>query len=548
MLPAPTTIATSTPWSPPAGTWPPPAATRSGAVPYSSSPISASPESFRSMRVKAGAIGGSLSRYRAVTEPREGLLAYCEACEPAYDHILPWGRRELVAQLLDGLALELGIVHLLLEQHDRREPRVELAGDDFLAHVLRLLGRDVLTTDVFDGGRGRDLHGDLAREGDEVLVLGHEVGVAVDLDQHPHLGSGVHICLNRPLRGRALAEILDLLPLLDAQDLDRLLDVALGLGEGLLAVHHPRACALAQGLYVFRSDLDRAHVALVSGVVCSAACAGADGSCAGALATGVSGSATGSALSATVSGGAEVGAAGLPSSALADIGVTDSVIGSDGAGVGGTGTVSGAGFCAAAVAAARSAAALSAVAFSAAAFSSASFFACSSASRLACSSASRLARASASMRAFSSASWRARSSSRRKTEWPSETTCPIACVISAQERIASSLPGTTKSMPSGSQLVSTRPMIGMRRRRASLTAISSVLRSITNMASGTRCMFFTPPRLARSFSRSACAAIRSRVGSRASWPSASKRSRSCSRRIRRLIVWKFVNRPPSQRW
>src|ERR1019366_4740633 len=322
MLPAPTTIATSTPWSRTAVTWRATAATRSGSVPYSSSPISASPESFRSMRVKAGAIGGSLSRYRAVTEPREGLLAYGEACEPAYDHILTCGRRELVAQLLDGLALELGIVHLLLEQHDRREPRVELAGDDFLAHVLRLvgrlllvdarlgvtlLGRDVLTTDVFDGGRGRDLHGDLAREGDEVLVLGHEVGVAVDLDQHPHLGSGVHICLNRPLRGRALAEILDLLPLLDAQDLDRLLDVALGLGEGLLAVHHPRACAPAQGLYVFRSDLDRAHVALVSGVVCSAACAGADGSCAGALATGVSGSATGSALSATVSGGAAVG-------------------------------------------------------------------------------------------------------------------------------------------------------------------------------------------------------------------------------------------------
>jgi hypothetical protein len=93
--------------------------------------------------------------------------------------------------------------------------------------------------------------------------------------------------------------------------------------------------------------------------------------------------------------------------------------------------------------------------------------------------------------------------------------------ISAHERIASSLPGTTKSMPSGSQLVSTRPMIGIRRRWASLTAIASVLRSITNIASGVRCMFLTPPRLARSFARSAIAAMRSRVGSSASWPSAS---------------------------
>ena len=38
--------------------------------------------------------------------------------------------------------------------------------------------------------------------------------------------------------------------------------------------------------------------------------------------------------------------------------------------------------------------------------------------------------------------------------WPSATTSPIACVISAHERIASSFPGITKSMPSGSQLVS----------------------------------------------------------------------------------------------
>ena len=51
-------------------------------------------------------------------------------------------------------------------------------------------------------------------------------------------------------------------------------------------------------------------------------------------------------------------------------------------------------------------------------------------------------------------------------------------------------------MPSGSQLVSTSPMIGIRRRWASRTAISSVLRSTTNIASGTRCMFLTPPRFA----------------------------------------------------
>ena len=94
-------------------------------------------------------------------------------------------------------------------------------------------------------------------------------------------------------------------------------------------------------------------------------------------------------------------------------------------------------------------------------------------------------------------------------------------MISAHERIASSLPGMTYSMPSGSQFVSTSPMIGIRRRCASRTAISSTLRSMTTIAFGGRVMFFTPPRFARSFVRSASAAIRSRVGSSASWPSAS---------------------------
>src|SRR5450759_4221216 len=116
MLPAPTTIATWTPWSRTAVTCWATAATRTGSIPYWSSPIRASPESFRSMRLKAGAIDAkSLYPWRA-------LLAYCKAGEPADDDVLTGGRRQLVAQLLDGLALELRVVHLLLEQDDRLEP------------------------------------------------------------------------------------------------------------------------------------------------------------------------------------------------------------------------------------------------------------------------------------------------------------------------------------------------------------------------------------------------------------------------------------------
>src|SRR3977135_1906506 len=109
MLPAPTTIATSTPWSRTSVTWRATALTRSGSVPYSSSPIRASPESFSRIRLKAGAIA-----VQSLYPPRRALLPDSSADEAAYHDVLAGRRRELVAQLLDGLALVLGVVHLLV--------------------------------------------------------------------------------------------------------------------------------------------------------------------------------------------------------------------------------------------------------------------------------------------------------------------------------------------------------------------------------------------------------------------------------------------------
>src|SRR5271166_1126990 len=485
------------------------------------------------MRLKAGAIAAqSLSRYH-------GLLAYCKAGEAADDHILTSRGRQSVAQLLNGLAVELRVVHRLLEQHDRLKPRVQLAVDDPLAHVLGLvgglllvdaslrvsqIGRHVITAEELDGRRGCDLHRHLAREGCEIVVLGHEVRVAVDLYQHAHLRAGVHIRLHRALGRRPLAEILDLLALPDPQDLDRLLHVALGLGQGLLAVHHPCARPLAQRLDVLGSDLNRVHDALASTFVCllsspsaargssaaggcsagasslastgSGCCAPVDGvsapaasgpgvsvfavvsaSAAGGSVAAVSTSAASgsgvsvfAAVSASAAGGAAASGAAASGSGMgaggglsadAPCGWAGASVADGGVGVGVAGSFSGE---TTAAAGAGGACAAAAAARAAASRSAASRVACSCASRAACSSASRRARASASMRAFSSASLRARSSSARNTACPSETTWPIAWVISAHERIASSFPGITKSIPSGSQLVSTRPMIGMRRR------------------------------------------------------------------------------------
>src|ERR1700722_13853410 len=72
MLPAPTTIATSTPCSCTSATCRATAATRSGSVPNSSVPISASPESFSRIRLNAGAAAAIDARaYSVALEDQE---------------------------------------------------------------------------------------------------------------------------------------------------------------------------------------------------------------------------------------------------------------------------------------------------------------------------------------------------------------------------------------------------------------------------------------------------------------------------------------------
>ena len=70
------------------------------------------------------------------------------------------------------------------------------------------------------------------------------------------------------------------------------------------------------------------------------------------------------------------------------------------------------------------------------------------------------------------------------------------------DRIASSLPGITKSISSGSQLVSTIAITGMPSLLASATAMSSRLGSTTNSTSGRPSMSRMPERLRCIFSRS----------------------------------------------
>jgi hypothetical protein len=72
--------------------------------------------------------------------------------------------------------------------------------------------------------------------GDEAVVLAHEVGFAVDFDQRAQVAfdeAGDHA-----FGGHARSGLASLGAQLDAQQLFSLGHVAVGLGQGLLALHH----------------------------------------------------------------------------------------------------------------------------------------------------------------------------------------------------------------------------------------------------------------------------------------------------------------------
>src|SRR5207302_5369836 len=145
------------------------------------------------------------------------------------------------------------------------QPLVELARDRPLARLLRdvaqLLGRDsllaltLLSRDLVLANRqqlwgGGDMEGDVARELHEPLVAGDEVGLAVDLDHRADLAARVYVALDGafarlgpcPLGGLSLAA--------GAENLDRLLDVAIGVLERLARGEHAGAGAVPERLDV----------------------------------------------------------------------------------------------------------------------------------------------------------------------------------------------------------------------------------------------------------------------------------------------------------
>ena len=120
---------------------------------------------------------------------------------------------------------------------DLRRGDVALLGQLGLGHFL--------ARDVGRIGRG-DLQAHVAAERLELLVAGDEVRLAIHLEEHADLAADVDVAFDQAFLRGAGGKLVDLAAQLLAQERDRLLRVAVGLGESLFAVEQAGAGLFAQ--------------------------------------------------------------------------------------------------------------------------------------------------------------------------------------------------------------------------------------------------------------------------------------------------------------
>src|ERR671922_420933 len=515
MFPAPTTIAISTPRSCTSLISRAIRSTSRRSRPYSCSPISASPESFRSTRPKTGRAPFPSTR-KGVTDEVEHLGVL------------------LVQRLPDRRAV---VDPFLVEQHVLAEEALaEHSLDDLVAHLLglrldllralediplrpELLGRNLVPRRVARR-RERDVHCQLARQLRRAANL-HEHADLVRRRVHVRADRLVALTLEagRAAHGDVLADLADELDALVLELLRGVWAVALdgledplGESEELLVLRHRLGLAPDSDQRASVLGDPREDDALGGLPAGALACLGHP------------------ALAQKPLRGLDV-AAGLLQGALAihhsGARLLAELLDEPGWNLGRAHWAS------------PSSAGASSAASVSAALSAWPISSCSTG----------VSSAAGSGSAAASSGWPFRSNSSAVAPvLPSSIASPIARTMRLHERIASSFPGITRSTSSGSQFVSTRPMIGSPRRLASRTAICSLRRSMTNSASGWRLRSATPPRFASSFSSSLSIVSRSLAGRRSSWPSSLSRRNSWSRSIRLDMVRQFVIRPPSQRW
>ena len=215
------------------------------------SPIRASPDSLSRTRLKTG------SRPSAAHAPTANRA---KRRITTFSPVLPESSARSCSIVLPSYLSRVDV--LLVEQHDLLEPLVAACPRRSSGGRSRACRRPAArrraarpawrprgssSSETYCvGRRGGDVQRDVAGERDEVVVAGDEVGVAVDLDEHADLAVGVDVGLRRCPRWPRGRRAWRLVAEPDAQQLDGLVDVAVGLGRApSCSPSCPRRCGRA---------------------------------------------------------------------------------------------------------------------------------------------------------------------------------------------------------------------------------------------------------------------------------------------------------------
>ena len=110
-------------------------------------------------------------------------------------------------------------------------------------------GRHVFLTDEARIGSG-DVHGDIVHQALEVVGAGDEIALTVHFHQDADLASSVNIAGHRAFAGGTRRLLGGGGNALLAKNDDGCFDVALGFGQGILAVHHGSVSLVAKLFYL----------------------------------------------------------------------------------------------------------------------------------------------------------------------------------------------------------------------------------------------------------------------------------------------------------
>ena len=132
---------------------------------------------------------------------------------------------------------------------DRRDGVGDRVGDRAAAGIMRALDRLGLDAGALVE-RDRE---DAAHQRLEIVVAGDEIGFGIDLDDDAEIG--LHRHADEAVGGDAAALLGRLGEALLAQPVDRRFDVAVGLAERVLAIHHAGAGLLAKLLHQRRRNI-----------------------------------------------------------------------------------------------------------------------------------------------------------------------------------------------------------------------------------------------------------------------------------------------------